>query len=83
MMLPMFPTKGMFSTMKARHQIWIEKYPNAKEAEGLPFTGIANARPETIKASKPRFKKGDVPFDVEAVMKRSSKYQEFEANWSN
>ncbi|HHA19703.1 MAG TPA: sulfatase [Methylophaga sp.] len=29
MMLPMFPTKGMFSTMKARHEIWIEKYPNA------------------------------------------------------
>jgi len=83
MMLPMFPTKGMFSTMKARHQIWIEKYPNANEAMGLPFTGIANARPETIKASKPRFKKGDVPFDVEAVMKRSAKYQEFEANWSN
>jgi len=83
MMLPMFPTKGMFSTMKARHQLWIEKYPNAKEAEGFPFTGIANARPETIKASQPRFKKSEVPFDVEAVMKRSSKYQEFEANWSN
>jgi len=83
MMLPMFPTKGMFSTMKARHQIWIEKYPNADEAMGLPFTGLANARPETIKASQPRFKKGDVPFDVEAVMKRSSEYQEFEANWSN
>ena len=83
MMLPMFPTKGMFSTMKARHQIWIEKYPNADEAMGLPFTGLANARPETIKASQPRFKKGDVPFDVEAVMKRSSKYQKFEANWSN
>ena len=83
MMLPMFPTKGMFSTMKARHEIWIEKYPNADEAMGLPFTGLANARPETIKASQPRFKKGDVPFDVEAVMKRSSKYQKFEANWSN
>jgi arylsulfatase len=83
MMLPMFPTKGMFSTMKARHELWMEKYPNAKEAEGLPFTGLANARPETIKASQPRFTKDQVPFDVEAVMKRSSKYQEFEANWSN
>ena len=83
MMLPMFPTKGMFTTMKARHELWMEKYPNAKEAEGLPFTGIANARPETIKASQPRFTKDQVPFDVEEVMKRSSKYQEFEANWSN
>jgi arylsulfatase A-like enzyme len=81
MMLPMFPTKGMFNTMKARHDIWIEKYPNIDEAKGLPFTGIANARPETIKASKPRFGKGDVPFDVEEVMKRSSDYEDFEADW--
>jgi len=83
MMLPMFPTKGMFSTMKARHELWMEKYPNAEEAKGLPFTGIANARPETIRASKPRFKKDEVPFDVEDVMKRSHEYETFEANWDN
>lgn len=82
-MLPMFPTKGMFSTMRARHELWAEKYPNAEQAHGLPFTGVANARPETIKASKPRFKKSSVPFDVEELMKQSDKYQEFEANWSN
>jgi arylsulfatase len=77
MMLPMFPTKGMFATMKARHEIWMEEYPNAEEAKGLPFTGIANARPETIKASKPRFSKRDVPFDVEDVMKHSTEYETF------
>ncbi len=80
-MLPMFTTKGMFASMKARHEIWKEKYPDTKEARGLPFTGIANARPETIKASKPRFKKDEVPFDVEKVMKKSKEYENFEANW--
>ena len=80
-MLPMFPTKGMFLTMKARHELWMEKYPNVDEAKGHPLTGIANARPETIKASQARFKKGDVPFDVEEVMKRSREYENFEANW--
>jgi hypothetical protein len=41
-----------------------------------------DARPETIKASKPRFNKNEVPFDVEEVMKRSREYEDFEADWS-
>jgi len=80
-MLPMFPTKGMFNTMKARHEIWMEKYPNVDEAKGFPLTGIANARPETIKASTARFKKSEIPFDIEEVMKRTREYEKFEANW--
>lgn len=80
-MLPMFPTKGMFNTMRARHELWKEKYPDKLEARGFPFTGIANARPETIRASKARFKKGDVPFDIEEVMRRSKDFENFEANW--
>ena len=80
-MLPMFTTKEMFNVMRARHEIWKEKYPDTKEARGLPFTGIDNARPETIKASKPRFNKDEVPFDVEKVMERSRDWGNFEANW--
>ena len=80
-MVPMFPTKGMFTSMRARHEIWKEKYPDSEEARGMPFTGIANARPETIAASKPRFTKDPVPFDVEEVMKRSLKWENFEADW--
>ena len=80
-MLQMFPTKGMFNAMRARHEIWIEKYPHSEEARGLPFTGIENARPETIEASKPRFGKKEVPFDVEKVMRRSEDYGNFEADW--
>ena len=35
-MLPMFPAKGMFSIMKTRHELWTEKYPNAREARSFP-----------------------------------------------
>ena len=80
-MLPMFPTLGMFDAMRARHEIWKEKYPDTKQAHGFPFTGIENARPETIKASKPRFNKDALPFDVEEVMKKSKDYEDFEADW--
>ena len=81
MMLPMFPTLGMFNSMKARHNIWKEKYPDAPQSHGFPFTGVENARPETIAASKPRFNKDEVPYDVEKVMKEASKWETFEANW--
>ncbi len=81
-MLPGFPMKGMFTAMKARHEIWTEKYPNTKPVRGLPFTGIKDARPEIITASKPRFKQSEVPFDVEKVLKRQGgQYEGFEANW--
>ncbi|WP_370979480.1 sulfatase-like hydrolase/transferase [Agaribacterium sp. ZY112] len=80
-MLPGFTTKGMFNSMRARHEIWMEKYPNKKMAYGLPFTNIENARPETIKASQPRFDKNEVPFDIEKVLKKTGDYGIIEADW--
>jgi arylsulfatase len=81
-MLPGFTTKGMFNAMRARHEILIEKYPHNEEARGLPFTGVENARPETIEASKPRVNQKDVPYNVEKAIKRSKDYGNFEADWS-
>jgi hypothetical protein len=43
------PGEGMFNVMKARHEIWMEKYPNTTEARDWPPNG-ENARPETIAA---------------------------------
>ncbi len=81
-MLPGFPLKGMFTAMKARHELWIEEYPNTPPVRGLPYAGIKDARPEVIEASKPRFKKEDVPFDIEkALKKEGSILENFEANW--
>ena len=34
--------------MLARHLLWKEKYPDKDKARGVPFTGIENARPETL-----------------------------------
>jgi Sulfatase len=31
-LLPMFPAKGMFSMMRARHELWMQKFPNTPEA---------------------------------------------------
>jgi arylsulfatase len=45
--------KEPFNRMRARHEAWIKVYPHREEARGPAYTGIANARPETIALSKP------------------------------
>jgi len=62
-MLPMFPTKGMFNMMRARHELWIKQYPNGSEAKDYPFKGLANPRPAVKDASLPRVNPKDLPFD--------------------
>ncbi|MEP3045892.1 MAG: sulfatase-like hydrolase/transferase [Roseibium sp.] len=81
-MLPMFTMKGVFNVMRARHQAMMEKYPNTREARGYPFTGVENARPETITASKPRFSQEQVPFDVRSILKKIPDGAGFERGWS-
>jgi arylsulfatase len=34
--------------MLARHLLWKERYPDHEKGRGVPFTGIENARPETL-----------------------------------
>ena len=58
-----FHFKEPFRRMRARHELWIEKYPHAKEAQGPAFTGISNARPETLALSKPPMDFQKLPFD--------------------
>ena len=69
-MLPMFPAKGMFTIMKTRHQLWMEKYPNTGEERAFPLTGIENARPETKAASAPRMDIAKLPFDPFQFIKK-------------
>jgi arylsulfatase len=50
--------------MLIRHTLWKEKYPDKPKARGIPFTGIDNARPETIKIGEDFEKlRADFPFD--------------------
>ena len=62
LMLPLFPTKPMFSIMKTRHLMFKKAYPDKGQGRDFPFKNIEKPRPETIKASKPRIdrKKGSV-----------------------
>ena len=67
-MLPMFPTKGMFNMMRARHELWIKQYPNSSEAKDFPFKGLTDPRPDVKAASQPRVNPKSLPFDPRKVL---------------
>ena len=56
--------KEPFNRMRARHDAWIDVYPHIEEAIGPAYTGISNARPETLELSKPPEALKNLPFDV-------------------
>ena len=63
MMVNLIHLKSPFNKMKLRHDLWKKKYPDSKEAHGVPWTGIANAS-EGIKAlGKPKIDASKLPFD--------------------
>ncbi|MGH7703833.1 MAG: hypothetical protein ACREMO_12125, partial [Gemmatimonadales bacterium] len=68
-LVPMLPAKGMFSIVKARHELWMLKYPNTPEARDFPLAGIENARPATKAASQPRVDLSKLPFDPREFLK--------------
>jgi arylsulfatase len=69
-LIPMLPAKAMFDLMRARHELWMAKYPNTPEARDYPLQGIANARPETQTAGQPRVDPSKLPFDPREVIKK-------------
>lgn len=74
-LVPMLPALGMFNMMRARHQLWIERYPHVSEARNWPLTGIENARPETIAAGKPRVDVSKLPFDPKDFIKKLPEWE--------
>jgi len=51
--------------MRARHELMKKKYPDVPNAKGIPYTGLANARPETRAIAERVRKNIDMmPFDV-------------------
>ena len=55
--------KESFNRMRARHELWIKRYPHREEARGPAYTGLANARPETKALSQPPASLQNLPFD--------------------
>ncbi|HEY4311348.1 MAG TPA: sulfatase-like hydrolase/transferase [Pirellulales bacterium] len=68
-LVPMLPALGMFNMMKARHELWMEKYPNTEEARDWPLTNVENARPETKVAGRSRVDAAKLPLDPREFIK--------------
>jgi arylsulfatase len=81
-MVPMFPAKSMFNMMKARHELWMLKYPNTPEARDWPLQGIENARPETMAAGQPRLDVSKLPFDPKEFIKSLKSWEGTELDQS-
>jgi arylsulfatase len=64
MMLPMFPAKGMFTSMKTRHYMMIDAYPNIEQERAMPFITVEDPRPEVENAGKLRVNEDDFPIDI-------------------
>jgi arylsulfatase A-like enzyme len=58
-----FHFKEPFRRMRARHELWIEKYPSLERAHGPAYAGVVNARPETLALSNPPVEFDSLPFD--------------------
>lgn len=80
-MLPGFTTKTMFDVMRARHELWNQKFPHSKHPRGMPLQGIENARPATIKASQPRIDAKDLPFDPNEFLEFEIPYDPSMEQW--
>lgn len=68
-LVPLIHTQGQFNRMRARHELFKKKYPDVPNGHGIPYTGLANARPET-KAIAERIKRNleHMPFSVEEFL---------------
>jgi arylsulfatase len=53
-----------FVRMRARHELWKQRYPNGERARGPAYTGLSNARPETVALSEAPVDMQDLPFDI-------------------
>ena len=66
-----FHMKEPFKRMRARHDLWKQQYPDRHHRRAPSYTGIANARPETIAISKPSQALIDaLPYDVLDFLKQ-------------
>lgn len=63
LLVNMMHFKEPFMRMRARHELWIKKYPNREAGRGPAYTGISNARPETRALINPPTDLKSLPFD--------------------
>jgi len=81
MMLQLFPAKTMFSIMKTRHLMMKSAYPDKGQNRDFPFKNVVNARPETVKASKPRLDPKKLPFDPREAIMQVPEWDNLDRGW--
>jgi len=81
LMLPLFPAKTMFSIMKTRHLMMKAAYPDKGQGRDFPFKNVVNARPETVKASKPRLDPKKLPFDPREAIMQVPEWDNLDRGW--
>ena len=68
-MIEQFHVKSMFNRQRARHELWIKKFPNRPDAtKGPALTGIENVRPETTNIYSAPIDVKKLPFDPREVL---------------
>lgn len=80
--IPLIHTMGQFNSMRARHELFKQEYPDLPKAHGIPYTGLSNARPET-KAIADRINRNmkNMPFDVEEYLKFHVPGSDTDGDW--
>jgi arylsulfatase len=63
MLVNLLHFKEPFRRMRARHELWTQKCPDRKAAQGPAYTGISNARPQTRALTNPPLDLDSLPFD--------------------
>ncbi|CAM4132945.1 sulfatase-like hydrolase/transferase [Vibrio agarivorans] len=81
MMLPMFPAKGMFTSMKTRHNMMIDAFPNIEQERQMPFTSVENPRAEVEQAGKLRVDEETFPIDIREHVKNLKGYENIQEEW--
>lgn len=80
-MIQLFPVKPMFSIMKTRHLMMKKAYPDKGQNRDFPFKNVANASPETIKASQPRLDPKKLPFDPREAIMQVPEWDNLDQGW--
>ena len=68
-LVPMLHFQGQFPAMRERHELFKEAYPDSENGHGIPYTGLSNARLETLEiANRLTREKEAMPSSVRKLM---------------
>jgi len=83
-LVPLIHTQGQFNRMRARHELMKKKYPDVPNAKGIPYTGLSNARPETLAiADRVKAVVEAMPFDIREYLEHEVPGSDSVGDWGH